>query len=68
MCQIIYFIVNYLLQAKQRVVNLFEDLRDGNSLISLLEVLSQEPLVSVARTKHKHWNLCKSIVVTASLM
>ncbi|KAK2194134.1 hypothetical protein NP493_2g12000 [Ridgeia piscesae] len=32
------------MKAKQRVVNLFEDLRDGNSLISLLEVLSQEPL------------------------
>ena len=33
------------LQAGRRVVDLFEDLRDGHNLISLLEVLAQDTLV-----------------------
>lgn len=35
-------------QADRRVVDLYEDLRDGHNLISLLEVLSGETLVSIA--------------------
>lgn len=35
-----------LLQASRHVGDLFEDLRDGHNLISLLEVLSGEHLVS----------------------
>ena len=37
------------LQVERQIFDLFEDLRDGNHLISLLEVLSQENLVSVSR-------------------
>lgn len=33
-------------QASRRVDDLFEDLRDGHNLLSLLEVLSGEHLVS----------------------
>jgi hypothetical protein len=40
------FFVTLSLQASKRVVDLFEDLRDGDNLISLLEVLSGENLVS----------------------
>lgn len=36
-----------LLQASRHVGDLFEDLRDGHNLISLLEVLSGEHLVSI---------------------
>lgn len=36
-----------LLQATRHVGDLFEDLRDGHNLISLLEVLSGEHLVSL---------------------
>jgi hypothetical protein len=35
-----------LFQASRHVGDLFEDLRDGHNLISLLEVLSGEHLVS----------------------
>ena len=38
-----------LLQASRHVGDLFEDLRDGHNLISLLEVLSGEHLVSTFR-------------------
>lgn len=34
-------------QASRRVDDLFEDLRDGHNLLSLLEVLSGEHLVSI---------------------
>lgn len=34
------------LQLHRMVADLFDDLRDGHGLISLLEVLSQESLVS----------------------
>lgn len=34
-------------QAQRHVTDLYEDLRDGHNLISLLEVLSGETLVSV---------------------
>jgi hypothetical protein len=36
----------FLFQANRHVGDLFEDLRDGHNLISLLEVLSGEHLVS----------------------
>jgi hypothetical protein len=36
----------FLFQASRHVGDLFEDLRDGHNLISLLEVLSGEHLVS----------------------
>lgn len=36
------------LQASRHVGDLFEDLRDGHNLISLLEVLSGEHLVSIS--------------------
>lgn len=35
-------------QAQRHVTDLYEDLRDGHNLISLLEVLSGETLVSAA--------------------
>lgn len=38
----------FVLQAQRHVTDLYEDLRDGHNLISLLEVLSGETLVSVA--------------------
>lgn len=58
-CKFIYFInylklnhVNKLLllfsQASRRVDDLFEDLRDGHNLLSLLEVLSGEHLVRLS--------------------
>lgn len=37
----------FRLQASRHVGDLFEDLRDGHNLISLLEVLSGEHLVSI---------------------
>lgn len=40
------YLVCDLLQASRHVGDLFEDLRDGHNLISLLEVLSGEHLVS----------------------
>lgn len=36
------------LQSQRHVTDLYEDLRDGHNLISLLEVLSGETLVSTA--------------------
>lgn len=36
------------LQSQRQVTDLYEDLRDGHNLISLLEVLSGETLVSTA--------------------
>lgn len=38
--------LSYHLQAQRHVSDLYEDLRDGHNLISLLEVLSGETLVS----------------------
>lgn len=35
-------------QTQRHVIDLYEDLRDGHNLISLLEVLSGETLVSIA--------------------
>lgn len=40
-------------QAQRHITDLYEDLRDGHSLISLLEVLSGETLVSPLALK---WN------------
>lgn len=34
-------------QAQRHITDLYEDLRDGHNLISLLEVLSGETLVSI---------------------
>lgn len=39
-------------QASRRVDDLFEDLRDGDNLLSLLEVLSGEHLVSITSALH----------------
>lgn len=41
-------ISSVLKQSQHHVVDLYEDLRDGHNLISLLEVLSGETLVSTA--------------------
>ena len=41
------FIATSLFQAGRNVRDLFEDLRDGHNLLSLLEVLSGEILVCV---------------------
>lgn len=41
-------ISSVLKQSQRHVVDLYEDLRDGHNLISLLEVLSGETLVSTA--------------------
>lgn len=38
-------------QAQRHVTDLYEDLRDGHNLISLLEVLSGETLVSIVRKR-----------------
>ena len=38
-------------QTRRFCDDLFEDIRDGHNLISLLEVLSQEPMVSVSCTR-----------------
>lgn len=43
----VHWRVKSLLQASRHVGDLFEDLRDGYNLISLLEVLSGEHLVSI---------------------
>lgn len=40
------FMFLFSAQASRRVDDLFEDLRDGHNLLSLLEVLSGEHLVS----------------------
>lgn len=37
---------NHLKKASSRITDLFQDLRDGSNLITLLEVLSGERLVS----------------------
>ena len=37
----------FLLQSQRHVTDLYEDLRDGHNLISLLEVLSGDTLVSI---------------------
>jgi hypothetical protein len=37
--------INFVVQAGRNVRDLFEDLRDGHNLLSLLEVLSGEILV-----------------------
>lgn len=42
------FWFSFFTQASRRVDDLFEDLRDGHNLLSLLEVLSGEHLVSVS--------------------
>ena len=42
----------FLLQAGRNVRDLFEDLRDGHNLLSLLEVLSGEILVRIEREKY----------------
>ena len=41
-----HLLVRLFLQVHRNVTDLFEDLRDGHSLLSLLEVLSQDQLVS----------------------
>uniref|UniRef100_A0A669CCI5 Plectin b n=1 Tax=Oreochromis niloticus TaxID=8128 RepID=A0A669CCI5_ORENI len=41
----------HLIKAQRHVTDLYEDLRDGHNLISLLEVLSGETLVSTPREK-----------------
>jgi len=49
------FFINLSLQSGQRVVDLYEDLRDGENLVALLEVLSQELLVvNVLQTSLVH--------------
>ena len=45
----VFWCVKLLLQASRHVGDLFEDLRDGHNLISLLEVLSGEHLVSILK-------------------
>ena len=53
-----YVVINFLwpyfllLQIGRRVEDLFEDLRDGHNLISLLEVLSGDQLVKKKKKKH----------------
>ena len=37
---------HYIFQAGRRIVDLFEGFKDGHNLLSLLEVLSHETLVS----------------------
>ena len=57
-----YVVINFLwpyfllLQLGRRVEDLFEDLRDGHNLISLLEVLSGDQLVK-KKKKKKHFTL-----------
>lgn len=46
LCDVLLTFIFHL-QASRRVDDLFEDLRDGHNLLSLLEVLSGERLVSV---------------------
>lgn len=49
--RLMYFFIHSLLtlwQVRKHVNDLYEDLRDGHNLISLLEVLSGETLVSIA--------------------
>lgn len=43
-----FFSPPWSLQSQRHVSDLYEDLRDGHNLISLLEVLSGESLVSIA--------------------
>ena len=47
-CNVIYILYIFLFfsQAQRHITDLYEDLRDGHNLISLLEVLSGETLVS----------------------
>lgn len=40
-----FFCYFFIVKASRRVDDLFEDLRDGHNLLSLLEVLSGEHLV-----------------------
>ena len=47
----VYVYLNHgVLQAGLRILDLFDDLRDGHNLISLLEVLAHDILVSACST------------------
>lgn len=49
----------FYLQCGKRVGDLFEDLRDGHNLVSLLEVLASEHLVSLNILHHPHICCCR---------
>ena len=45
-CGIVTVFLNYF-QAGQKIENLYEDLKDGSKLLLLLELLTNEKLVSI---------------------